>query len=57
MWICVSRPLKGSRKARTTVVLPFTKSMLPSQSCSPWVTSNPTKVAAGTSVVAVTVGL
>ena len=50
----VAWPLKGSRKARTTVRFPFTRSMLPSQSCRPWVTSNPTKVAAGANVVTVT---
>ena len=48
----VSWPLKGSRKARTTVFLPFTSLMLPSQSCKPWVTSNPTRVTTG--VVTVT---
>ena len=31
--------------------------MLPAQSCRPWVTSNPTRVTAGTSVVTVTEAL
>ena len=43
---------QGSRKARTTVVFPFTSLIVPSQSCSPWVTSKPTRVTAGTVVMA-----
>ena len=37
--------------------LPFTSSMVPSQSCRPWVTSNPTRVTAGAKVVTVTEAL
>ena len=46
---------QGFRKTLTTVVFPFTSLILPSQSCSPWVTSKPTRVTAGT-VVRVEIG-